>query len=211
MVYRRTERTEARLAATRERVAAAALALVAEGGWAALSVAAVARRAGISTGAVYRHFGSKGELCAEVFRRASRRELDVLAAVAAGPERDAGRRLAEVVATFVRRALEGRRLAYALLAEPVDPAVEAERLEFRRRYRRLFATLVGEAGAGAGGPDDAGLAAAAVVGAVAETLLGPLAPETENRDPAGLVVAVTRLALRIAGVEQAAMEAGHAR
>ena len=33
-----------------------------------------------------------------------------------------------------RRALRGRRLAWALLAEPVDPAVEAERLPFRRAY-----------------------------------------------------------------------------
>ena len=34
------------------------------------------------------------------------------------------------------------RLAYALLAEPVDPAVEAERLAFRRAYRDVFAAAV---------------------------------------------------------------------
>jgi len=197
-------RTEARLAATRERVIEAALALVAEGGWAAAGVAAVAARAGISTGAVYRHFASKGDLCAEVFRRASQHELDVLGSVAARPGQAADERLAAVVATFVRRALEGRRLAYALLAEPAGPAVEAERLGFRRRYRDLFAGLVAFATtAGAAPRQDEQLAAAALVGAVAETLLGPLAPDTDDRDPEGLVAALTGLALRTAGVEAA--------
>ena len=41
--------------------------------------------------------------------------------------------------TFARRALRGPRLACALLAEPVDPAIEAERLAFRRAYRDVFA------------------------------------------------------------------------
>jgi AcrR family transcriptional regulator len=190
VAYRRTVRTEARLAATRERVIEAALALVAEGGWAAAGVAAVAARAGISTGAVY--------------RRASQHELDVLGSVAARPGQAADERLAAVVATFVRRALEGRRLAYALLAEPAGPAVEAERLGFRRRYRDLFAGLVAFATtAGAAPRQDEELAAAALVGAVAETLLGPLAPDTDDRDPEGLVAALTRLALRTAGVEAA--------
>jgi AcrR family transcriptional regulator len=210
VAYRRTVRVEARLAATRERVIEAALALVAEGGWAVASIAAVAARAGISTGAVYRYFASKGELCAEVFRRASQHELDVLVSVAARPGQAADERLAAVVSTFVRRALEGRRLAYALLAEPVDPAVEAERLRFRRRYRELFAGLVAAAArAGAAPQQDADLAAAALVGAVAETLLGPLAPDTGGQDPERLVGALTRLALRTVGVE-AMLEAEHA-
>ena len=41
------------------------------------SMQAVAARAGVATGSVYRHFPSKGDLFAEVFRRASQRELDV--------------------------------------------------------------------------------------------------------------------------------------
>ncbi len=47
----------------------------------------------------------------------------------------AAARIAAAVETFARRALRGRRLAWALIAEPVDPAVEAERLVFRRAYR----------------------------------------------------------------------------
>src|SRR3954447_19962424 len=129
MPYRATERTEARRAQARERIVRAAHELVAAGGFGAASVAAVATRAGVATGTVYRHFSSKGELFAEVFRRAAQHEVDP---VAQTPDLPTG------VEAFARRALAGRRLAWALLAEPVDPIVEAERLAFRRAYRDAF-------------------------------------------------------------------------
>ena len=115
---------------------------VADGGYASASVQAVAARAGVATGSVYRHFPSKADLFAEVFRRASQRELDVVAAAGA----DAGRPAAERIAA-ARRGLRPPRpgrpaLAYALIAEPVDPAVEAERLRFRRGYRDAFAAVL---------------------------------------------------------------------
>ena len=76
MPYRPTERTEARRAQTRERIVRAAHELIARGGYREAQVAAVAARAGVATGTVYRHFPSKAELFAEVFRRASQREVD---------------------------------------------------------------------------------------------------------------------------------------
>ncbi|MEU6998074.1 TetR/AcrR family transcriptional regulator [Nonomuraea sp. NPDC046570] len=199
MVYRRTEKTELRLAQVRERLVSAALAVTAEGGFEAATMSAVAARAGLSAGGIYRHFSSKGELLTEVFRRASGHELDVLARVAAG-DGPAGRRLGAVVATFARRALEGRRLAYALLAEPVDPAVDVARLEYRRRYRDLFADLIGEGVAAGELPaQDPALTGAAMVGAVAECLVGPLAPDHARKDDESLIAAVTALALNICG------------
>jgi len=88
-------------------------------------VQAVARRAGVATGSVYRHFPSKAELFTEVFRRASQREIDVMHEVAqAHPERPAAERLAAAAEAFARRALASPVRAYALLAEPVDPAIE---------------------------------------------------------------------------------------
>src|SRR5205809_982718 len=75
MPYRPTERTEARKAAARETILAAALDQVAAGGYASASVQAVARRAGVATGTVYRHFPSKADLFADVFQPASAREL----------------------------------------------------------------------------------------------------------------------------------------
>src|SRR5919206_3049261 len=93
MPYRPTERTEARKAATRERIVAAALDQLAEGGYASANVQAVATRAGVATGSVYRYFPSKSELFAEVFRRASAHEMDVFAAATAGDDRPAAPRV----------------------------------------------------------------------------------------------------------------------
>src|ERR671936_3061948 len=143
MAYRATERTRARQAAARERILVAARELIARGGYAEAQVAAVADRAGVATGTVYRHFPSKADLFAEVFRRASQREVDAVRAAAAGAG-DAVERLAVTIETFARRALKGRRLAWALLAEPVDPAVEAERLRFREAYAAGFARVLRE-------------------------------------------------------------------
>jgi AcrR family transcriptional regulator len=174
MPYRPTERTRARLAAARERIVDAALAQLAEGGYASASVVAVARRAGVATGTVYRHFPSKGDLFAEVFRRAAQREVDVLRTMTDRSER-VTHRLAAWVEAFVRRALAEPVRAYALIAEPVDPAVEAERLTFRRAYADLFERALHDGvRAGELPAVDTQLAATAIVGALAEALVGPL-------------------------------------
>jgi AcrR family transcriptional regulator len=173
--YRPTDRTRARLAAARETIVDAATAQLAEGGYASASVVAVARRAGVATGSVYRHFPSKSDLFAEVFRRASQAEVDVLRGMA-GREEPVGNRLAAWVEAFVRRALAEPVRAYALIAEPVDPVVEAERLVFRRAYADLFAGALRDGVArGELEPHDPELVAAAIVGALAEALVGPLA------------------------------------
>src|SRR3954447_26754643 len=177
MPYRVTERTQARRAATRERILRAAHELVASGGFGAASVAAGAARAGVATGSVYRHFSSKADLFAEGFRRAAQHEADAVAD--AEP-------LAGGVETFARRPLAGRRLAWALLAEPVDPVVEAERLAYRRAYRDAFRRFV---------PDE--LTAAALVGAVGEVLVGPLSPTGPDLDEDALVARLVILCRRL--------------
>ncbi len=185
MAYRSTEKTAARSRATRHRIAAAALDQVAEGGYASASVQAVARRAGVATGSVYRHFPSKAELFAEVFRTASQRELDVVSAVASAGQAPATERMAAGIEAFARRALAGPVLAYALIAEPVDPVVEAERLVFRRGYRDVFAALLDEGVAtGEIAPVDTRTVAAALVGALGEALVGPLSPASPGRQEA---------------------------
>lgn len=182
MPYRPTERTEAKRTATRDRIVRAATELVARGGYREAQVAAVARRAGVATGTVYRHFPSKADLLTEVFRVASQREVDAVAAKTAR-HGSAPQRLAAAVETFARRALEGRRLAWALLAEPVDPAVEAERLQFRSAYAAVFADAIA-AGVAAGElpEQDPAFTAAALVGAIGEALVGPLAPTATAAD-----------------------------
>ena len=175
MPYRPTEKTEARRLATRRRIVAAALERVARGGYASAGMQAVAADAGVAVGTVYRHFPSKGDLFAEVFRRASQRELDVVVEVSGPDGRPAAERVAAAVEAFCRRALAGPVLAYALIAEPVDPAVESERLRFRIGYRDAFARVL-EDGVRDGElrAHDSRTVAAALVGALAESLVGPL-------------------------------------
>jgi AcrR family transcriptional regulator len=179
--YRPTERTEARKAATRQRIVDAALELLGEGGYASAGVQAVAARAGIATGSVYRHFASKDDLFTEVFRRAAARELATVDAVAADDGRPARERIAAAAEAFARRALAQPTRAYALLAEPVDAAVEEQRLAFRRGYRDVFARTLEEGVArGELEAHDTGTVAAAIVGALGEALVGPLADPRRN-------------------------------
>jgi len=196
--YRPTDRTRARLAQARERIVDAALDQLAEGGYASASVAAVARRSGVATGTVYRHFPSKQDLFAEVFRRAAQREVDALRATT-GRGESAATRLAAWVEAFVRRALAEPVRAYALIAEPVDPAIEAERLIFRRAYADLFAQALRDGDALP--PLDADLTAAAIVGALAEALVGPLQRRDAGAD--ALVDALQTFVLRSVGVSRA--------
>jgi AcrR family transcriptional regulator len=195
VAYRPTEKTEARRTRTRARIVRAALELVAHGGYREAQVAAVAKRAEVATGTVYRHFPSKAELLTEVFRVASQHEVDAVAQ-AAEEATSAPERLTAAVEAFARRALAGRRLAWALLAEPVDPAVEAERLQFRRAYAEVFArAIVDGVEAGELPEQDAAFTATALVGAIGEALVGPLSPGA-HPDPDALVTNLINFCLR---------------
>ena len=183
MAYRATERTEARRLAARERI--------------------VARRARADRRRrLPRRVGRR--------RRGARRASPPAASTATSPPRptcssrssaappsarstpsraalDRGG-VAAGVETFARRALRGRRLAWALLAEPVDPAVEAERLAFRRAFRDAYAAALPAHVA------DRELIAAALVGAIGEALVGPLSPTAGGaRDEDALVAALVAL------------------
>ncbi len=162
-------------AGTRKRLVQAARELLEEGGYGAASVQAMAQRAGVAAGALYRHFPSKAELVVEVFREAAKRDLVAMRDAASSG--GCVERLEAAVATFASRALSNPRLAWALVYEPVDPLVDAERLVYRREYCRHMATLLRRGIAAGELPEqDAELSAAALVGAIAEALVGPLSP-----------------------------------
>jgi AcrR family transcriptional regulator len=207
MAYRSTERTEARRAAVRSRIVTAARELIGEGGYVAAQVAAVADRAGVAVGTVYRHFPSKSDLFAEVFREASQHEVDAMRAAMEETSGPAGERVAAGVEAFARRALRGKRLAWALLAEPVDPAVEAERLHFRHSYRDLMAEVIAEGIEGRELPaQDVEVTAAALIGAVGETMLGPLSPTANGGDPDALIASLINFCTRALGEEHARVD-----
>ncbi|ALO06204.1 TetR family transcriptional regulator [Streptomyces venezuelae] len=202
MAYRKTPAELRRLETARDHLVARATEVVAEVGWAQASVTAVADAAGIAAGSVYQHFPSKAALAVEVFRRASGHEVEVLGEVLRA-EGDPVERLARGVETFARRALENRGLAYALLAAPAEPAVGAERLAYRQRYRALFAETV-EQGMAAGllPPQDGRITAAALTGAIGEVLVDPLGTPDEGRTEE-LLVELVAMALRCAGAAPA--------
>jgi uncharacterized protein YcfJ len=176
MPYRQTENVVRRLAARRAAILAAAGQAAAEGGMAAVQIAAFSAR----------------ELVA----------LESAAKAAPGPLSA----LAAAITTFAARALASRRLAFALIAEPVEPEVDVARASYRQALVNEFNKLIRNAQAGGRLPDqDAALAAAALVGALIEGLVGSLAPAAPD-DAAKVrarVQALTLFALRGLGVVDA--------
>ena len=72
MPYRRTENVTRKLAARHGAIMGSARALAAESGMGAVQIAAVAERAGIAAGTVYRYFPAKTELIAALVAAQSR-------------------------------------------------------------------------------------------------------------------------------------------
>ena len=179
---------------TRERLLLSAHELVEEGGYGAASVIAIAERAGVAAGTLYRHWPSKGELFAELFRVVCDREAAAMEAAARG--RAGGSSVARVQAmltTFAKRALRNPRLAWALIAEPVDPLVDAERIAYRREYARLLGDALRDAIAAGEIPEqNVELTAAALVGGVGEALVGPLSPVAGRAPAAGEIIDALR-------------------
>lgn len=133
MVYRPTARTRANAHQRRTSIESAARHVIARGGFASATVAAVAREAECSAGLIYTYYPNRDELLRSVFARASGHELAVIEAAVAQAGTAAA--IAEsVTEVFVRRAVAGRGLAHALMFEEVPDAVQLERLILRRGY-----------------------------------------------------------------------------
>jgi AcrR family transcriptional regulator len=205
MPYRQSENVVRKLAARHDAILLAARAAATEGGMVAVQIAAIAERAGIAAGTIYRYFSSKTELIAALAAALSAEEL---AAVAAAAKAAPGplSALAAAITTLAARALSARRLAFALVAEPVEPEVDAARLSYRRALAAELETLIRKArDAGHLPEQDAALAAAALVGALIEGLVGPLSPADvgEPGKARAHVQMLTLLALRALGVVDA--------
>ncbi|HET9619572.1 MAG TPA: helix-turn-helix domain-containing protein [Pseudolabrys sp.] len=201
MPYRRTENVVRRLAAREQAILNAALSLAGEGGMEAVQIAAVAKRANIAAGTVYRYFPSKNDLVSDVIVTVSDREMAAIrraADAAPGPLSA----LAACIATFAARTLAERRLAWAVLAEPIEAEADAMRLDFRQSVAAEIEARIRAARTRQLLPElDARAAAPAIVGAVLEGLIGPLAPEAVDAAAARQAVQeTTLLALRALGV-----------
>ncbi|MDJ1131244.1 TetR/AcrR family transcriptional regulator [Streptomyces iconiensis] len=121
----------------------AARELLEEDGSAALSMRAVARRAGVSPTAPYRHFPEREALVSAVAAEGYRELAEHL--LAAHPSPATPNELAAVAVAYVRFALDHPALFRAMFAEPCDPgneeraaATEAIAAYVRDLVRRAF-------------------------------------------------------------------------
>ncbi|WP_067572954.1 TetR/AcrR family transcriptional regulator [Nocardia acidivorans] len=212
MAYRRTPAVQARLDAQAGSIVRAAMSVLSRDGYAGLSMAAVAAEAGVATGTVYKTFSGKAELVTAVFREVVTREVAAVAAAgdsarlgdvpvpADTAPKTARERVTAAVETFAGRALKNPKLAYVLLAEPVDTAVDTERLRFRRAFAEIYETAIADGVAGGQlPPQDPRTTATALVGAIGEVLVGPLAEQLESES---VVPELVAFALRALGVPQ---------
>jgi len=205
MAYRRTQAVVKRLAARRNAILAAARETAAEAGMAAVQIAPVADRADVAAGTVYRYFPSKAELISELIADVSGDQLDAVrraADAAPGPLSA----LAAAITTVAAYILSQRKLAWAILAEPIDVDVAPSRIESRRAIVAEIATRIEAAARGGHLPQqDAALTAAAIIGALHEALVGPIAPRglDEPIRMRDAVQALTLMALRAVGVMDA--------
>ena len=200
MAYRETANVKARKAAQRDHLLHSAEQLVREGGFANLTMQTLAEAAGVGVGTLYRYFDNKAMLAAEVFRVPTEREVAAVAQ-AMEPPGSFPERLSHVLQVFVQRAQAATRLAWSLIAEPVDPAVDAERLTYRQRYAELYRQLLSDGvSQGALPIQDTAISAAALVGAIAEALVGPL---SDPLPKANLAESLTQFCLRAVGISPA--------
>lgn len=179
MAYRETERVRERKQATRETIVTTALTLVSEGGFNGLQMAQLARQSSVATGTLYRYFPSKEELCTAVFEYATEIEVAQVQQQLEESEQNIPEAIANALITFATRALKAPITAWALIAEPVAPEVVAARLHYRERYAALFAQAIERGIANRSLPvQDSQLSSHALVGAIAEALIGPLAQQS---------------------------------
>jgi AcrR family transcriptional regulator len=196
MAYRRTDRETARLAARYDAIIAAARALAGESGLRAVQIAPVAERAGVAAGTVYRYFPSKEDLVAAVVSDTAMRAVAAVRAAAAAAAGELSG-LAAALMAFGTLILRARRLAFAMLAEVPDGA-EAGSLTFRRNMGDEFVALIEAAIGGGHLPEQPpAVMAAAILGAMVESLVGPLAsmpsgPDAERAAVQHMVLFVLR-------------------
>ena len=184
-----------RLTATKTTILEAARDTVALSGWKDAQIALIAAKAGVATGSIYRYFDSKADLYAQVLALVSQREVEVVQAIV-DSEGPAAQRLVDAIYAFALRAMRGRRLAYALIAEPCEPEIDAARLKYRAALADQIARLVVQGiASGEFIEVDANVAASCVTGAFMEALVGPLAPEAAPDSASAKAIAQTTASL----------------
>jgi AcrR family transcriptional regulator len=128
---------------TRERLRAAAVEVFAERGYEGAGVQEIARRAGLTTGAIYNRYSGKAELLAEAIRDQASPQLDALFATER-PEGKAADLLARAGAHLVTRPTDPQQglLLEAFVAARRDPELRALLEEHLATRSAVFSRIV---------------------------------------------------------------------
>ena len=176
MSYKRSSLMQERMEKNRKTILQSARELIAQGGFKDAQIQAIADRAGVSSGLVYRYFDNKSQVLIEVLNAAITLEVEILNHIAQGQLKPT-QKLHKAVTTFVRRAMNSPQLAYSLMFEPVDPQLEHERFHSKQLIKQSMKEILAEGKTtGEFGFEDLNTAALCVVGAMTFVVIEPLNP-----------------------------------
>ncbi|MFW2066203.1 TetR/AcrR family transcriptional regulator [Acinetobacter johnsonii] len=176
MSYKRSSLMQERMEQNREAILQSARELIAQGGIKDAQIQAIAERAGVSSGLVYRYFDNKSQVLIEVLSEAIQHEVKILNHIAES-ELSSKQKLDKAVTTFVKRALNSPQLAYSLMFEPVDAELEHERFRSKQMIKQSMKEILAAGKInGEFGFEDLNTAALCVVGAMTFVVIEPLNP-----------------------------------
>lgn len=176
MSYKRSSLMQERMEQNREAILQSARELIAQGGIKDAQIQAIAERAGVSSGLVYRYFDNKSQVLIEVLSEAIQHEVKILNHIAES-ELTSKQKLDKAVTTFVKRAMNSPQLAYSLMFEPVDAELEHERFRSKQLIKQSIKEILAAGKInGEFGFEDLNTAALCVVGAMTFVVIDPLNP-----------------------------------
>jgi AcrR family transcriptional regulator len=127
--------------ATRQRLLRAALELYTTVGFRATTTPAIAARAGVAEGTIYRHFSGKEHLLNEVFRGAQRWGTTIVRETAEG-QQDTPGRLQQVARRLLETAARDAPLTRMLLRRRDEQHLDEKSREAEREFRDALQHLV---------------------------------------------------------------------
>ncbi|MDQ8935861.1 TetR/AcrR family transcriptional regulator [Acinetobacter rudis] len=176
MSYKRSSMMQERMQQNRQTILQSARELIASGGIKDAQIQAIAERAGVSSGLVYRYFDNKSQVLIEVLSAAILHEIQILNKIAAS-ELSAKQKLHKAVKTFLKRALNSPQLSYSLMFEPVDAVLEHERFRSKQLIKQSINEILAEGKISHEFEfEDLNTASLCVVGAMTFAVIEPLNP-----------------------------------
>ena len=182
MSYKRSPLMQERMQQNRHSILQSAREIMTQGGLKDAQIQAIAERAGVSSGLVYRYFSNKNQILIEVLSDAITHEIQILNSIAAKKELTASQKLNKAVSTFVKRALNSPQLAYSLMFEPVDPEIEHARFQSKQVIKQAINEILAEGKVnGEFEFEDLNTAGLCIVGAMTFVVIEPLNPSRNVR------------------------------